>query len=129
MDMINHVLDASQVSVGQSGPNQSNPSKRTVDEATKTIVNMLRDALELQPNEKLGTWSLSSLLLTRCPKDKFFVDLAEPLTSCGADSITFAQFKGYILKDFEVDVPLEYLSEQYSILDMINNILEAYAAV
>lgn len=55
MDMINHVLDASQVSAGQSGPNQSNPPKQSVDEATKTIVNMLRDALELQPSEKLGT--------------------------------------------------------------------------
>jgi acyl carrier protein len=66
--------------------------------------------------------------LVPCAKVKLFVDLAEPLTSCGADSITFAQFKGHILKEFEVDVPLEYLSEQYSIVDMINNILEAYAA-
>lgn len=54
MDVINHILDASQATVGQSGPNQSNPSKRSVDEVTKTIVNMLRDALELQPSEKLG---------------------------------------------------------------------------
>jgi acyl carrier protein len=48
------------------------------------------------------------------------------LTSLGADSITFAQFKGQVLKEFEVDVPMVYLSDSYTISDMINNVLEAY---
>ena len=55
MDMINHILDVSQASPNQSKPNQSGSSKRSVEEATKAIVKMLRDALELQPGEKLGT--------------------------------------------------------------------------
>jgi len=54
------------------------------------------------------------------------IDLAEPLTSCGADSITFAQFKGQVLKDYKIDVPAEYLSEEFTINDMIGNILETY---
>jgi isocitrate lyase len=54
MDMINHIL-ASQASADQSKPDQSGTPKRSVDEITKAIVNMLRDALELQPSEKLGT--------------------------------------------------------------------------
>jgi len=74
-------------------------------EVTKIIVNILRVALELQPNERLDT--------------------AEPLTSCGADSITFAQFKGQILKELEVDVPMIYLSDSFTISEMINNILES----
>ena len=55
-----------------------------------------------------------------------FLDTAEPLTSCGADSITFAQFKGQILKELEVDVPMVYLSDSFTISEMINNILESY---
>ncbi|KAF4622433.1 hypothetical protein D9613_009459 [Agrocybe pediades] len=82
--------------------------KLSVEEITKALVDVLRVALELQVNEKL--------------------DLAEPLTSCGADSITFAQFKGQVLKDYKIDVPAEYLSEEYTINDMFNNILETYQA-
>lgn len=44
----------------------------------------------------------------------------------GADSITFAQFKGQVLKEFQVDVPMIYLSDGYTISDMINNVLESY---
>ncbi|KAF8811343.1 ketoacyl-synt-domain-containing protein [Phlegmacium glaucopus] len=79
---------------------------RSAAEANKTIIDILRVALELQPNEKLDT--------------------AEPLTSCGADSITFAQFKGQVLKELEVDVPMVYLSDAFTINDMINNILQSY---
>lgn len=60
-------------------------------------------------------------LLSQCS-----VELGEPLTSLGADSITFAQFKGQVLKEFEVDVPMVYLSDSYTISDMINNVLETY---
>jgi len=50
------------------------------------------------------------------------------LTSCGADSITFAQFKGQVLKELAVDVPVMFLSESYTIGEMIVSILETYAA-
>ena len=59
-------------------------------------------------------------------KPFFYIDIAEPLTSCGADSITFAQFKGQILKELEVDVPMVFLSDSYTISEMINSILENY---
>jgi len=75
-------------------------------EAKKVIVNMLRAAMELQPTERLDT--------------------NEPLTSCGADSITFAQFKGQVLKELDVDVPVMYLSDDYTIDDMVEKVVEIY---
>ncbi|PPQ84949.1 hypothetical protein CVT25_004462 [Psilocybe cyanescens] len=91
-----------------SSPKASSKVKLSEAEAKKIINNILRVALELQPSEQL--------------------DIAEPLTSCGADSITFAQFKGQVLKEFEVDIPMVYLSDAYSIGDMITHILESYGA-
>ena len=97
-------------------------SKCSPKDAIKAIVDILRAALELQPNEKLGMCiPPTSLELLTCRA----IDLAEPLTSCGADSITFAQFKGQVLKDFGVDVPLEFLAETYCIMDVVNHILDA----
>lgn len=62
------------------------------DEANKIIADILRVALELQPNERLGA---SLLVAHKIFTEPFFpLDTAEPLTSCGADSITFTQFKG-----------------------------------
>ncbi|KDR66936.1 hypothetical protein GALMADRAFT_232327 [Galerina marginata CBS 339.88] len=88
---------------------QSNKAKISTDEVKTIVVKVLRIALELQASENL--------------------DLAEPLTACGADSITFAQFKGQVLKELGVDVPMVYLSDAYSIGDMVNNILECYSAI
>ncbi|KAF8196525.1 KR domain-containing protein [Pholiota molesta] len=83
-------------------------AKLSAEQANKILIDILRVALELQPSEKLDT--------------------AEELTSLGADSITFAQFKGQVLKEFQVDVPMIYLSDGYTISDMINNVLESYGA-
>ncbi|PPQ99823.1 hypothetical protein CVT24_009617 [Panaeolus cyanescens] len=83
-------------------------AKMSSEDATKVIISTLRTALELQPNEKL--------------------ELVEPLTACGADSITFAQFKGQILKELAIDVPMMYLSEAYTINDMVSFILDTYAS-
>ena len=61
--------------------------------------------------------------------NRLATDTNEPLTSCGGDSITFAQFKGHVLRELEVDVPITYLSEDYSIDDMITNILDTCNAI
>ncbi|KAF9473131.1 ketoacyl-synt-domain-containing protein [Pholiota conissans] len=98
-DMINNVLESYA---------QASIPKLSAEQVRKVLVDSLRVALELQPGEKLDT--------------------AEELTSLGADSITFAQFKGQVLKEFEVDVPMIYLSDGYTISDMINHILESYGA-
>jgi len=89
-------------------PLSTKKCKLSPEEANKLIVNMLRAAMELQDTERLDT--------------------NEPLTSCGADSITFAQFKGEVLKELDVDIPVMYLSDDYTISDMIVNIVETYAA-
>ncbi|CAA7264464.1 unnamed protein product [Cyclocybe aegerita] len=94
------------------------PSKKTAastdkarvstEDAKKIALSILRAAMELQPNETLDT--------------------NEPLGACGADSIAFAQFKGHLLKELQVDVPDKFLSDEYTIGDMISNILETYSA-
>ncbi|TFK38563.1 hypothetical protein BDQ12DRAFT_116355 [Crucibulum laeve] len=70
------------------------------------VSGILRSALELRPSEEL--------------------DLEESLTSCGIDSIGFAQIRGRVLKELEVEVPMVYLSDAYSINDMIANIAEHF---
>ncbi|KAF9530718.1 hypothetical protein CPB83DRAFT_905059 [Crepidotus variabilis] len=85
------------------GASKNKLSREAVDQL---ILNLLRVALELQANEKL--------------------DPNIPLTSSGGDSITFAQFKGQVLKELDIDIPVMYLSEDYTIHDMIANIIETY---
>ena len=102
-----------------SGTKKSLPA----DEANQIIVDILRVALELQPNESLGVLKSNGCQTISLTLP---LDTAASLTSCGGDSITFAQFKGEVLKELEVDVPMVYLSDIFTINDMINNILENY---
>lgn len=97
-------------------------NKLSPEEANKLIINILRVAMELQGTERLGMYIpiLSDMKLMRK------LDTNEPLTSCGADSITFAQFKNQVLKELGVDVPIVYLSDDYTINDMTANIVETY---
>ncbi|KAJ3515067.1 hypothetical protein NLJ89_g1986 [Agrocybe chaxingu] len=82
-------------------------ARMSAEDVRKIVVSILRAAMELQPNETLDT--------------------NEPLGACGADSIAFAQFKGHLLKELQVDVPDKFLSDEYTIGDMISNILETYS--
>jgi hypothetical protein len=106
-------------------PSSSKKSKVSPEEANELVVNMLRVAMELQATERLGTCYFP---FSGQPKLTTTSDTNEPLTSCGADSITFAQFKGQVLKELDVNVPVMYLSDDYTINDMIVNIVETYAA-
>ncbi|TFK38562.1 hypothetical protein BDQ12DRAFT_683838 [Crucibulum laeve] len=72
----------------------------------QTIEKILRTVLELHPTEQLDT--------------------RESLTSCGLDSISFAQIRGRILKELEVEVPMMFLSDSFSIKDMIDNIVQSF---
>lgn len=118
---------ASLLPVSKTASSSVTKQKLSADEANKIIVDILRVALELQPNERLGAFLKSLIVAHKMFTEPLFpLDTAEPLTSCGADSITFAQFKGQILKELEVDVPMVFLSDSYTIHDMINSILESY---
>ena len=114
-----HLLKGSSVSKASTAPKAPAKASAKLD-ISQVILSSLHSALELQSNEKLGMVNLVGIL---CPLT-LYLDLAEPLTSCGADSITFAQFKGKIMQELDVDVPMLYLSETYTINDMVNYILE-----
>ncbi|RDB30951.1 hypothetical protein Hypma_000134 [Hypsizygus marmoreus] len=69
--------------------------------AKQKIIEILRNLLELGAGEEL--------------------ELEESLTSCGMDSIAFAQARGHVLKAIGVDIPMLYLSDAYSMNDMISH--------
>ncbi len=54
------------------------------------------------------------------------IDLEESLTASGIDSIAFAQIRGRLLKDIGVDVPMVYLSDVFSMKDMVTNVCEMF---
>ncbi|KAK0184742.1 polyketide synthetase [Armillaria mellea] len=82
----------------------SNGSAPTVtrDQAEEIFISVIRDVLELKKGEHL--------------------DLEESLTASGIDSIAFAQIRGRLLKDIGADVPMVYLSDAFSMKDMITNL-------
>ena len=49
----------------------------------------------------------------------FSLETGESLTSCGIDSISFAQIRGKVMADLEIEIPTTFLSETHTIQDMI----------
>ncbi|KAJ6610193.1 hypothetical protein B0H10DRAFT_1883603 [Mycena sp. CBHHK59/15] len=76
----------------------------TKAEVKDTIIRILRQILELKPEEPL--------------------DLEESLNSCGMDSIAFVQARGRVLKAVGVEIPMVYLSDSFSMNDMIEGTCE-----
>ncbi|KAJ7482780.1 hypothetical protein FB451DRAFT_1236033 [Mycena latifolia] len=70
----------------------------------QAVIAILRSVLELTDREPL--------------------ELNESLTSCGLDSIAFGQIRSKVLKQLGVDVPLLYLSDAFTLNDMIANVQE-----
>jgi hypothetical protein len=52
-------------------------------------------------------------------------DLNESLSACGIDSIAYGQIRTAVVKQLGVDVPLVYLSDAFSLDDIIGNIQES----
>ncbi|KAF8962893.1 KR domain-containing protein [Flammula alnicola] len=71
-----------------------------------TLSNILRTVLELKPTEKLE------------PMDS--------LTSCGIDSISFAQIRGRVMNQLGVEVPMKYLSDSFTISEMTTHVEGSY---
>ncbi|KAJ7040667.1 hypothetical protein C8F04DRAFT_1391530 [Mycena alexandri] len=55
------------------------------------------------------------------------LELDESLSACGVDSIAFGQIRTAVAKELGVDVPLVYLSDAFSVSDMIGNVQESFA--
>ncbi|KAJ7101451.1 hypothetical protein B0H15DRAFT_411968 [Mycena belliarum] len=71
----------------------------------EAIIAIVRDVLQLTDMESL--------------------ELNEPLTACGLDSIAFAQVRSKVSKRIGVDVPLVFLSDAFTLNDMIVNVQES----
>ncbi|KAK0471022.1 hypothetical protein IW261DRAFT_1612345 [Armillaria novae-zelandiae] len=78
----------------------------TRDQAEEIFVNVIKDVLELRKGEHL--------------------DLEESLTASGVDSIAFAQIRGRLLKDIGADVPMTYLSDVFSMKDMVTSVCDKF---
>ncbi|KAJ7440338.1 polyketide synthetase [Mycena galericulata] len=70
----------------------------------QSVVAIVRGVLELAESEPL--------------------ELNESLSACGIDSIAFGQIRVAVLKQLGVEVPLVYLSDAFSVSDMIGNVQE-----
>ncbi|KAJ6550872.1 KR domain-containing protein [Mycena vulgaris] len=71
----------------------------------QSVASILRGVLELADSEPL--------------------ELHESLTACGIDSIAFGQIRAKVLKQLGVDVPLVFLSDAFTLNDMIANVQES----
>ncbi|PPQ97453.1 hypothetical protein CVT26_002801 [Gymnopilus dilepis] len=81
---------------------------RSDEEISTLVANILRKVLELRPSEKL--------------------ELEDSLTICGVDSISFAQVRGRILHELMVEVPMMFLSDTFTIHEMIAFVIEKYSS-
>lgn len=81
----------------------------------------IRDGVEAFRNPRYAyLFSLNSVpVLTM-----LLSDLSSSLTACGGDSITFAQLRGRILKELGVDLPTTYLSETYTMGDIVDFVVK-----
>ncbi|KAG7441749.1 ketoacyl-synt-domain-containing protein [Guyanagaster necrorhizus] len=84
-------------------------STMTSEQAEEIFINILRDVLELRNEE--------------------YLDLEESLTASGIDSIAFAQIRGRMLKDIGADVPMVYLSDVFSMKDMVTSVCHTFGSV
>ncbi|KAF8207894.1 hypothetical protein K438DRAFT_1713428 [Mycena galopus ATCC 62051] len=82
-------------------------SAMSSEDISKSTVSILREILELADSEPL--------------------ELNESLSACGVDSIAFGQIRAAVMKRLGVDVPLVYLSDAFTVNDMIRNIQESVA--
>ncbi|KAJ7644124.1 hypothetical protein FB45DRAFT_824078 [Roridomyces roridus] len=73
-------------------------------EINESVVSLIRGVLELPESASL--------------------ELGESLTALGVDSIAFGQIRGAVLREHGVEVPLVYLSDAFSMHDMIDNVVQ-----
>ncbi|KAK0488295.1 hypothetical protein EDD18DRAFT_593749 [Armillaria luteobubalina] len=85
---------------------QTSAPTMTRHQAEEIFVNVIRGVLELRKGEHL--------------------DLEESLTASGIDSIAFAQIRGRLLKDIGADVPMIYLSDVFSMKDMVTSVCDKF---
>jgi len=57
------------------------------------------------------------------------LETGESLTNCGVDSISFAQIRGKVMIDLKIEIPMTFLSETYTIQDMIQHVEKKYKSL
>ena len=104
------------------------PSLRKMDpQVGKKVISILRDILELRADDTLGTPFRSNLRYLNLIM--LTLETGESLTSCGIDSISFAQIRGKVMADLEIELPMIFLSETHTIQDMIQYVEKKYKSV
>jgi len=106
------------------------PSLRKTDpQVGKKVISILRDILELRADDTLGTPFRSNLSSDILNLIMLTLETGESLTSCGIDSISFAQIRGKVMADLEIELPMIFLSETHTIQDMIQYVEKKYKPV
>lgn len=59
------------------------------------------------------------------PDVDLLLDLEASLVSSGIDSISFAQVRGQVNRELGLEIPMMFLSEAYTIRDMIESVVES----
>ncbi|CAA7264466.1 unnamed protein product [Cyclocybe aegerita] len=84
------------------------PDKLNQQEVLDVMSRIFRTVLELRPSDAF--------------------ELADSLTSCGIDSISFAQIRGRVMNELRVDIPMMYLSDSFTVSDVFGHVVERYLA-
>jgi len=102
----------------------------TENEISDVMMQTLRRILELKPSEQLGekTFFFFSFLFY-APSDHRFAEPSDSLISCGIDSISFAQVRGKVMNQLEVEVPMKFLSDSFTIGEIVEYVKESYKSL
>ena len=66
----------------------------------------------------------SFIMIVHLTEPNFPTEPADSLTSCGIDSISFAQIRGRVMNRLEVEIPMMFLSDSFTVNDMICHVID-----
>ena len=61
--------------------------------------------------------------------DNPLTEPSDSLTSCGIDSISFAQVRGKVMNQLEVEIPMKFLSDSFTISEIVEYVKESYKSL
>ena len=102
----------------------------TENEISDVMMQTFRRILELKPSEQLGGNSFYFYFYFLYPSaDSRLSEPSDSLISCGVDSISFAQVRGKVTNQLEVEVPMKFLSDSFTIGEIVEYVKESYKSL
>jgi acyl carrier protein len=101
----------------------------TENEISDVMMQTLRRILELKPSEQLGENSFFFSFFLYVSSDNRLAEPSDSLISCGIDSISFAQVRGKVMNQLEVEVPMKFLSDSFTIGEIVEYVKESYKSL